>query len=132
MIINVKNGSMINSNMVNVHDFILENFTFNRQINELVLTLFDEENNLQHIMRFAGVIGFEISACNYWGKSPYILDFEYVEPGDQKIVGKLFAKNKKGYHPFCELKDISGYLETMFTFTSGDQLCIACESVQID
>lgn len=132
MKIKAENGSMINSKTVNIHDFILESFLFDRQNNELVLRLLDEQNNLQHSLIFEGVIGFEMSACNYWGKSPYILDFEYMDPSEQKIIVKLFDKNEKENYPFCELKDISVYLETMITFVSGDQLFIACESIQID
>lgn len=132
MIINAKDGNLINSNMVNVHDFIFEKFIFDRKSNELVITLFNEASNLQHVVKFTGVIGFEMSACDFWGKSPYILDFEYIEPHNQNLADKLFARKEASHHPFCELKDKNEYFETMLTFTSGDQLCLVCESVQIN
>lgn len=39
----------------------------------------DEQKMKSVSVDFFGVIGFEMTSCDYWGSSPYILDFESVE-----------------------------------------------------
>ena len=73
-----------------------------------------------------------MTSCDFWGFSPYILDFEYIEEyNDNTIIQKLFNKKDNNHYPFCSLNDREKYIETIITFTSGDQLIIACESIII-
>ncbi len=130
MIIDVSNGKIINSKEVYIHDNILEELCFNRTEKRLHLSVLKEEyNNKRFSIDFLNVIGFEMTSCDFWGSSPYILDFEYVEHNDNKIIPKLFEKKNNNDYPFCLLKDQEKYIETIITFASGDQLIIACERI---
>ena len=131
MIINVSNGKIINSKGVYIHDDILEEFSFHRAEKKLHLSILKELNNKRISIDFLNVIGFEMTSCDFWGSSPYIFDFEYVEDRDNTIIPKLFDKKDNNHYPFCPLNDREKYIETIITFTSGDQLIVACESIII-
>ena len=131
MIINVWNGKIINSKEVYIHDDILEELYFYRVEKKLHLSILKELNNKRISIDFLNVIGFEMTSCDFWGSSPYILDFEYVEGRDNTIIPKLFYKKDNNDYPFCPLNDREKYIETIITFTSGDKLIVACESIII-
>lgn len=134
MIIDVTNGEIINSNVVYIHDSILEEFYFNRTEKKLHLSILKEEGscNKRFPIDFLYVIGFEMTCCDFWGTSPYIFDFEYVDHKDNTIIPKLFKKKENNDYPFCSLDDQEKYFETIITFTSGDQLIIACKNIIIE
>lgn len=132
MVINSLNGNVINSNQVCIHDDILEELSFNRLEKKIHLSLLTEDRSERFSIDFLNVIGFEMTSCDFWGFSPYILDFEYIEEyNDNTIIQKLFNKKDNNHYPFCSLNDREKYIETIITFTSGDQLIIACESIII-
>lgn len=72
-----------------------------------------------------------MTSCDFWGSSPHILDFEYVEKSDNTIIAQLLKKRDNDAYPFCTLTNREKYIEIMITFVSGDQLKIACESIII-
>ena len=131
MIIDASNGKIINSKEVYIHDDILEEFCFNRTERNLHLTILKEEefNNKRYSIDYLHVIGFEMTSCDFWGSSPHILDFEYVE--NNTIIPKLFERKDNNDYPFCPLNDHEKYMETIITFASGDQLIVACENIII-
>ena len=129
MIIDSQNGQIINSREIYIHDDILENMVFHR--NKKVLKLFLTKNwptECEYSIDFFQVIGFEMSSCDFWGASPHILDYEYMENGT--LIPELFSK--KDDDSFCPLKNEDDYMETVMTFASGDTLRIACEKVIIN
>lgn len=133
MIINASNGKIINSKEVYIHDDILEELCFNRAEKKLHLLIlkdckFDDE---RFSIDFLNVIGFEMTSCDFWGISPHILDFEYVEKNDNTIIPKLFKIKDTNDYEYSTLKDREIYFETVITFTSGDKLRIACEKIII-
>lgn len=133
MIIDTSNGKIINSEEVYIHDDILEEFCFDRAEKKLHLSIIKEEggDRIRSSIDFVHVIGFEMTSCDFWGASPHILDFEYVEKNDNTIIPKLFEiKDNNGYQ-FCALNDREKYIETIITFVSGDRLIIACGSIII-
>ena len=130
MIINILNCEIINSKEVYIHDDILEEIFFNRTEKKLHLSILKaEESKKIFCIDFLNVIGFEMTSCDFWGSSPYIFDFECVENRDNVIIPKLFKRKNNTYCPFCSLLGQEKYFETIITFTSGDQLRIACESI---
>lgn len=131
MIIDISCGEIINSKEVYIHDSILDKFCFNRSEKKLHLTILKDIDNKAYSIDFLNVIGFEMTSCDFWGASPYIFDFEYVEYNEQIIIPKLFNKNNNNDGSFCTLSDREKYIETVITFTSGDQLRVACESIII-
>lgn len=133
MIIDASSGKMIISNEVYIHDDILEEFCFNRTEKKLHLTILKEEefNNKRFSIDFLHVIGFEMTSCDFWGSSPHILDFEYVEHNNNTIIPKLFERKNNNDYPYCPLNHREKYFETIITFVSGDQLIVACENIII-
>lgn len=129
MIINSLNGQIINSKKIYLHDDILKNLIFHRNSKNLHVSLSKSwPTQEKYTIDFLQVIGFEMTSCDFWGASPHILDFEYVENG--KLISKLFSKRTE-YDSFCTLKQQKDYIETVLTFTSGDTLTVACEKVVI-
>lgn len=132
MKIDVSNCDIINSNGITIHDYILADFHFDRNGKLLHLELSREEGE-QEMKRvsvdFIGVIGFEMTSCDYWGSSPYILDFESVEKSCMNIIPKLFDRKNQNDWPECSLSGQNDYFETVITFVSGDRLSVACKEV---
>lgn len=132
MRIDNSNGHMIDSNEIVVHDDIFGDMVFNRVTDELRVILTKAQNREStYEIKFANVVGVSLTACNFWGKSPHILDFEYIEPNDQKILPNLECIRKE-QHPSCKLKSDTRYIETVMTFISGDTLRVACEYIIFD
>lgn len=132
MKIDVSNCDIINSKSITIHDCILADFRFDRNGKHLHLELSREEGE-QKVKRvyvdFFGVIGFEMTSCDYWGSSPYILDFESIEKGCMNIIPKLFDRKNQNDWPECSLSDQNDYFETVITFVSGDRLSVACKEI---
>lgn len=130
MIINASNGRVINSRDVYLHDDILENMTFRRDEKILHLSLAKTwPVEYGYSFDFFGVIGFEMTSCDFWGADSRILDFEYVPKGT--LIPRLYLQRKEEYS-HCALKEREDYIETVLTFVSGDTLRIACEEIIIE
>lgn len=132
MIINELNGKVIDTKEVCIHDDILYELRFYRLEKRIKLIIEKElDETKKYIIEFIKVIGFEMTSCDFWGRSPHILEFEYVEVNDRIIIPKLFIKEK--LYPGCSsLTKEKNYIETLITFTSGDQLRIACEEIVME
>lgn len=130
MTIDVSNAEIINSKEVCMHDDILKELCFIRHEKKLQLLMLREEMFKRYTVDFFRVIGFEMTACDFWGHSPHILDFEYVERKNNTLIPKLFEKKDKDC-TYSSLRNQEDYIETVITFSSGDQLRIACESIVI-
>ena len=62
-----KNGSIINSRQVYIHDNIFYQMNFNWETKNLYLILANDTNvNDTHIIQFMNVIGFNMTSCNFW------------------------------------------------------------------
>lgn len=120
-------GAIINTKDVCIHDTVLKFMQFTRMNKELNLVFSRlNEANYQYTIDFYNVIGFEMTACDFWGASPCVLDFEYVDWAERTIIPKV--KHEWSNYPQL-LSDISyeNYIEIRITFSSGDHLSIACE-----
>lgn len=133
LIINVDNGTLLNSKEVYIHDDILEELKFTRSEKTICLSILKVNKNSRkrYSIEFINVIGFEMTSCDFWGSSPHILDFEYLDNNEHTIIPNLFEKKYEYRDLSCNLNDKNKYIETMITFVSGDQLRIACESIII-
>ena len=133
MIIDASNGDIINSKEVYIHDNILDLLTFIRAEKKIHLSILKniELPDTKFSIDFYNVIGFEMSSCDFWGYSPYILDFQYLKQEKNTLIPKFFEKKKNNNYQFCTLKEQEKYFETLFTFSSGDTLLIACETMII-
>lgn len=132
MKINELNGSIIDTKEVYIHDDILDELRFYRLEKRIKLIIEKElDETRKYVIEFINVIGFECTSCDFWGHSPHILDFEYVEPKDRIIVPKMFKKDNF-YHGNSILTKQENYIESLITFISGDQFRIACEEIVIE
>lgn len=133
MRIDESNGIILNSKEVYIHDDFFNQLKFERSKKNLYLSI--TKRGIQgkdFIIEFVNVVGFELTSCDFWGTSPYILDFEYVEHCDRSILPKLFEEKKHISDSGCSLTDIKNYIESVITFKSGDRLIIACEYIILE
>lgn len=133
MKIDKSNISILNSKVFSVHDDIFHSLAFDRASG--VLTLFlqkDNGDNFTYKINCINVIGFAITSCDFWGRSPHILDFEYAEYCDCKLLPKIYEMQKGPISPQCKLTLKKDYIEIIITFTSGDKLNAACEYIVTD
>lgn len=129
MRIDFSNCHVLNSNEINIHDDVLCNMHFDREKGELRVRLQKPlEGDREYEIKFSNVIGVSISACNFWGRSPHVLDFEYVEPNEQVLFPKL-EHTRRERHPQCKLQTGTVFIETVMTFISGDVLNVVCEAI---
>ncbi len=134
MKINELNGRIIDTKEVYIHDDILHELIFCRLRKRMKLIIEKYEmQNKKYEIKFTNVIGFEMTSCDFWGRCAHILDFEYVEQDDRVIIPKLFKRKKLEFESSCDfLTEQGNYIETLITFSSGDQLRIACEEIVIE
>lgn len=121
MRIGKENGKIINTKEVYLHDSIVETIVFDR-LNKM-LKVKVELSDINELA-FYDVAGFEMTACDYWGKSPHVCDFEWVK--DKKLLPKLLENE---YADKSMGKDM---IEVLFTFISGDTLRIVCKYIDIN
>ena len=130
MKINKSNAEIINSKEVSIHDDFLLSFNFDRNAKKLLLK-FKKNYPIKKLydMEFSNVIGFEMTACDFWGASICAFDFEYIDSNEQLLIPKLIDRfNQPGCHYTNAYEE---YIETVITFTSGDSLRVACETISM-
>ena len=133
MLINNSNSNIINSNSFSLHDAILQNLNFNYFEKKLTIQLgVDGIPNSYLELNFSETIGFNITSCDFWGKSPHVLDFEYIEKNECELLSSLReTKTEFPYNPLCKLNEDEVFWECLFTFSSGDTLRVVCETLTI-
>ena len=130
MIIDKTRAQIINTQDVYLHDDILHFLHFDTENKIITLDLQNERTNY-HI-HFENVIGFSMSSCDFWGKSnhEYVLDFEFITPENEMLIPKL--REKWNDIPNNSFEMCWGnFFETLFTFSSGNTLLIACGRIEI-
>jgi len=130
--IDASNAEIINSKAVYIHDDVLENLTFNRERKELCLYITRNSSERKYSILYSGVIGFNMTSCDFWGSSPRILDFEKTGREESTIISKLFSIKKDNGFTDSLLESEESYIETVITFVSGDKLTVACKCIDID
>lgn len=130
MKIDAFNKDIINTSTINIHDSIFINMTyhyFEKKIDFIAKN--DQNMKKTYHLEFFNVIGYEMISCEFWGKSPYIFDWEVKKAQDQALIAKLTKEQKVQNYPYSRLKNDTKYFESTITFTSGDRLTIACEYI---
>lgn len=130
MTINNKNAKIINSKEVYLHDDILLKFLFDRINKNMTIEMKQYLNFETYRIEFIDVIGFEMSSCDFWGASECILDFEYIEDFDKRVIIPKLMEKWQEYHS-TNINLYDDYIETLFTFGSGDCLRIVCKEIEI-
>lgn len=129
-----KNGDIINSKQLYMHDDIFYQMSYDWNTKNLYLMFAKERNdNETYIIQFMNTIGFNMTSCEFWGPSPHVLDFEYLEHNERTLIPQLYEiYNNNPKDPICKLRSNIDYIETAITFKSGDKLIIACEYIVLD
>lgn len=132
MIITKANENTINTKEVYIHDDILIGMSFDRIKKELILKFekYTSREKTYHI-KFFSVIGFRMTSADFWGESERVLGLELANEDEKIVIPEIIKKYKETPNA---IEDIlyENYIETYFTFASGDVLRIACESIEID
>ena len=130
MIINESNAKHLCSKEIYIHDdsLLFLNFDRDNKVMNLQFQKYATKSEF-YTIKFLNVIGFSMTACDFWGASECVLDFEYVNVDERIIIPQLKKRWAEVPNP---VRDTSydNYVETLLTFSSGDQLRIACETIE--
>ncbi len=130
MIIDTSNINLIAERKLSIHDYIFVKMEFDYKSEKLSVSILDDNmNESPHTIEFCNIIGFEMQHCNFWGKSPHILDWEIAEENEEIIIPKLFDEKRKNDYDSSNLVDGEKYIESIITFSSGDKLIVACSHI---
>ena len=129
MIINNKNGMIINSKDIYLHDDYLLELHFFQNSRHLILDFQTFLDKTKYQIVFNNVIGIEMTAFDFWGElyPIRILDFNYVSLEKRKLIPILIEK-KKSFNNLIKI-DEKDFIEVAFTFVTGDTLIIACQEI---
>ena len=114
-----------------LHDDILLAMHFDKEKKTITLDCVKYQNNTSYNIICKNVIGFEMSCCDFWGPSECILDFEIISDECLSIIPNLERKWENDSLNTDTKKKYDDFFEILFTFTSGDTLRVACESVEL-
>ena len=130
MVIDYSNGEVAFLTNFNIHDHIFNSMQFDyREKNIYIEITATGSSNQKYTIEFRNVIGFDMVSCDFWGKSPHILSFEFIKPSNYRLIKTLLEEKNNNY--FCSnLSKNKTFIETVFVFTSGDKLTIACEHIR--
>lgn len=128
MIINKTNEAIINTKSIYIHDDILCDLFFNRKEHKLYLSLLTAGKNDKYTINYLDVLGFEMTSCDFWGWSPHIYHFASLKLEEYTIIPKLM-KNEH-FDGAIGSSEIKEYMETKIIFNSGDELVVACKSIE--
>jgi len=115
MRIDYSNCDIINKTIC-FHDNILDAFNYDYNAEKIALILHDDISQKRIKMVFNYVIGFDMVACAFWGKSPHILDWECSSINNH-LFGRL--KREQEDNKYDNMIWETAFFEVMFTFTWG-------------
>lgn len=130
MKIDAFNKDIINTSTIYIHDSVFINMTYNYFEKKIDFKSQNDQNitKIYHL-EFFNVIGYEMISCEFWGKSPYIFDWEVKKKEDQALIAKLVKEQNDHHYPYSCFSNDTKYFESVITFTSGNKLTIACEYI---
>ena len=132
MLFDRKNALTLKQEAFSLHDACFNSFTFDRTSRTLITeVLLPFEDGKVKIV-FNGVIGMQMTCCDFWGKSERIACFCPVRDNDRRLVADLFRIKNSTENECSSLKNEEEYLEMIVEFISGDSMRIACEYVDFE
>ncbi len=131
MIITEQNGRMINSKDFYIHDDVLLCMEYDRLSKKLKLKMEKHPtgSGKYYYINFNDVVGFYMTSCDFWLSGECVFDFEYVNPEERVLIPQLESKWKEIPYNYYGKRTYEDFIEVMFTFSSGDELCIACGEI---
>ena len=129
MIINSKNGSILNTKDFCIHDDIFYSLEFKYDYKIIVLKMKKYMAEKNYDIVFSNVLGFEMSNCDFWGKSECVFDLQYIEQEKYQLIPKIKSKWEKESVSSDDI--FINCFEILITFTSGNELRIVCDSIEV-
>ena len=129
MKLNANNAETIISNDINIHDYLFKSFEFDYCLKKLKIFIDSPKNDNKYCIEFFDVVGINMVSAYYWGKSPHILDWEYICIDNSRIIDQVFQEAELNNYLAPVISEKSKYVETLFTLTSGDRLAVACKEI---
>ena len=118
---------------VNTHDSVLEEFRFDRKEKRLYMVISDTYPCARiRSITCHQVIGFAMTAGDYWGPSSRINGLALVEGAEKTLTARLLSLWSGDRSIVCPLgDDPERYIEMVIEFISGDLLRVVCERIVI-
>ena len=130
MIITPENASILNSRDFYIHDDVLLRLAYDRAVSILTAEMNkDGAERDPYSICFRNVAGMYLSDCGFWGRSPHVLDFIYVEDGGP-LLARLREQRKEPPVGTCKRLGDGALMEVRMVFTSGDVLEVVCGSIE--
>lgn len=131
MKIDYKNKNVINDEIY-IHDSIFEGFSYKEEEKKIVIELENYCLKKSFKLQFCNALIFNCEMCEFWGKSPNILDWEVSK--DEPLIQKMKKKQKDNNELYwTSLVDLEkSYVESRITLTSGDTIEIVCEYIEFE
>ncbi len=118
-------------NKLQVHDCYLTDMHFDKGKKCLELYLVDPwENKASRRIIFMGVIGFSVTACEFWGEGTRLHEIHIRDKKELEIIPVLFRKLQGEPVGTGNLKEEELYIEAEILFICGDKLIVACECIE--
>ena len=116
------NCDIINSKEIYLHDAVFHGLNYDYNTKKLRIEYDCNELYMKYKkMVFCNVSAFKMTACEIWGKSPHIFDFEISS--ENALTKKMLQLNLE------VSSKIEKSFETKLTFSSGDELLVLCEYI---
>lgn len=128
MRIDRNNCQLINTNKVDIHDAVIKDIHFDTNNKMIAIRFCISSENIVDIL-FYDIISIQSKLCDFWGKSPNVLDFQYIK--DSLILNNLQLEYVTNKYPFAQVKDFHNYFEAAITFASGNVCSIVCRYIEI-
>ena len=133
MRIDKHNLHLLHTNEVYVHDDIYVGMQYDYEANCLVVRLLSEDETRQKTITFYNVLGYQMIACDFWGRSPHVLSWVYNLEERHSFLKAISEECNEYLNEDIILSRKIGhgveYVETMFLLSSGDRLVVACEYI---
>ncbi len=115
-----------------VHDMQCYAVNFAYESKVLLLQLLGErEEDASLEIRFYGVLGYEMTSCDFCGPSPHVFGWSLISDDDRTLLPRFLSEAEKhGFDQTC-LQRNQEYMEIKVQFTSGDTLTVLCCSIDI-
>lgn len=127
------NGSIINTNKKYIHDYIFKGLKFD-YLKKNVYAFLLKPNSEEDIITisFCNVLGLDMISCDFWGKSPHVFDWEFVEGEESLLTSRLFEEKNTHNYLNTKLDYMTNHIETIISLISGDLLTITCEYIDFE
>lgn len=82
-------------------------------------------------IRFNGVLGYEMTSCDFWGPSPHVFGWSLIPDNKRTLLPQYLAEAEEHGLDQTSIQRNREYMEIEVQFTSGDTLMVLCCSIDI-